>query len=98
MGITLLEHRKDGDGFFGSLVPSCGPVTSPAQRAVSKMSNGSIHLHSEKDLPVAPTQPGEDGLSGKVPAAIDWCQRRAISLSALHKFHFQHHCDDFCRR
>lgn len=89
-GITLLEHRKDGDGFVGSFGPQpVGP--QPARRAVSKMPNGSSST-ANKISQLPQPNPG-DGLFGRVPAGIDWCHKRAISLSALHKYHFQHHCD-----
>lgn len=91
-GITLLEHRKDGDGFVGSFGPQpVGP--QPARRAVSKMPNGSSST-ANKISQLPQPNPG-DGLFGRVPAGIDWCHKRAISLSALHKYHFQHHCDLF---
>jgi hypothetical protein len=64
IGITLLKHRKDGDGFFGSLVLSCGDVTSPATPFQRWPMITSIST-ARNDLPVARTQPGEDGLSGR---------------------------------
>lgn len=59
IGITLLEHRKDGDGFVGSLVPSSPAVgPQPARRAVSKMPNGSISTANKISQLPQPNLPG----------------------------------------
>lgn len=59
IGITLLEHRKDGDGFVGSLVPSSPAVgPQPARRAVSKTPNGSISTANKISQLPQPNLPG----------------------------------------
>lgn len=58
IGITLLEHRKDGDGFVGSLVPSPWGRNQPGAPFQRCPMAATLHSTANKISQVAPTQPG----------------------------------------